>query len=439
MKTLNGCEGIKETCLVSKYYFLKRNFFVDAISIKYILSIFFNLYFFILFFDVIRDSLPIPKIVNLLLSAMRDFSLYSLIIYVIVSKKSIVYGYKSFYILMYIIMPLIMCFANLIDGFDETHPVSVVIQFCILAAKPFLFLYVLQNLKLYYVFDAKRIIRTFILIMVFMVVISFGVYFFFPQLIVKYNIENRVGLGNMSIQSGLYCCAYFLCVYYFPLRRTISNYICIFLLLAGIALSVCSTGILSLIAGTLILAFDKRTSKRSFFIMILLALICIYAVIKYYTLFSAFFDYFEMKAEHVIDLVGNLFSEKKHTTKSVSFHARELQIENVLKHHNALIDRFFGHGFFSISDEKIFIENTYYAIYFDCGFFGIFMLVFILIQIGIKALKLIKKKKSAIGVVAIAAFCFFMTTLDISIVPAISTSFVFLFYVVFHDVNFCLM
>lgn len=419
---------------ISKYFFLHNRFFMDVISIKYVLSICFNIYLFILIFDVTREALPIPTIINIFLSAIRDFSLYIILIYILITKKSIVYGYKSFFILMYILIPLIMYFANILDGISEDHELGVVIQFCILAAKPFIFLYLLRNLDLYYLFDKENIIKTFISITVLMVLVSFGVYFCTPDLIVKYKLENRIGLGNMSIQSGIYCCAYFLCLYFFPFKKNLFNLLYIFILLAGIVLSVCSTGILSMIVGTFLFLMDKKTRKRSLLIIIVIVTIGLYAIIRYYTLFSSFFVYFEMKAEHVIDLINNLFSEKKHETKSASFHARELQIENVLKNHNALIDRFFGHGYFSITDTKIFLENTYYAVYFDCGFFGIVLMAIILLQSCLKALKLWIKEKKYIGIVAIISLCFFMTTLDISIGPAISSSFIFFLYIIFnHD------
>ena len=422
---------------LSKYYFLKKDFFSNDLSIKYLLSIFFNTYLFIVFFDVTRDSLAIPRVVNLLLSAIRDFSIYSLIIYIIVTKKSVVSGYKAFYIAMYCIIPIIMWFSNLNDGISIEHPFGTVLQFCILSAKPFMFLYVLQNIDLYYVFEKKNIIKTFISIMTFMVITSFGVYFLFPSLIIKYNIENRVGLGNMSIQAGLYCCAYFLCLYYYPFKSNKKNYFCIMILLAGVALSVCSTGILSILAGTALFAIDKRSRKRSLLIILSISALCIFIVIRYYSLFSAFFDYFKMKWDNVLDLIAKVFSAEEHKTKSVSFHARELQIENMLTNHNALMDRPFGHGYFSITERRIFVENAYYAIYFDCGFFGVILLGIIILTLGIKALKLWFYEKSYIGIATLIAFCFFMTTLDISIGPAISSAFVFLIYVVFHKKDYC--
>lgn len=161
-------------------------------------------------------------------------------------------------------------------------------------------------------------------------------------------------------------------------------------------------------------------------------------IIKYFDILLAFIDYFWMKAEHVFDLVGNLFAEKKHETKSASFHARELQIENVMKNHNALIDRFFGHGFFSITDESIFIENTYYALYFDCGIYGVIVLGTIIFSLVRKALLLFFRKKSFLGIVSVVTFLLFMMMLDISIGPGLVSAFVILFWTIFLEKSFLL-
>lgn len=421
---------------MTKYYFLQPNFFSSKKSLHYCLSVFFNIYFFIVFFDIMRDALPFPSIVNVLVSGVRDMSLYITVIYILTTKKSVVLGFKSIYIFFYVLVPFFMYCANFFDGTTGEHTIGVIIQFCILSAKAWLFLYVLQNLNLFYVFDKSKICKNFVSISVFMLLVSLLVYFLFPGLIVRYNLANRVGLGNMSIQSGVYCCAYILCIYFFPYKKKLINYLVLFLLFAGILISVCSTGIISVLLITIVFLFEKRTRKRSLIVLMFIALVCTVVVIKYFDILFSFFDYFWMKAEHVFDLVGNLFSEKKHTTKSASFHARELQIQNVMENHNDLIDRFFGHGFFSITDESIFIENTYFALYFDCGIYGIIVLFLIILSIAKKSLILFFKKKSFLGVVSLITFLLFMTTLDISIGPGLSSAFVILFYIIFIDKSY---
>lgn len=421
---------------MTKYFFVHENFLTSKKSLQYCLSLCFNLYFFIVFFDIMRDALPVPAVANVLISGIRDMSLYLIVIYILTTKKSVVLGYKSFYIFCYFFIPLVMWTANAIAGNTGEHELGTVIQFTVLSAKAWLFLYVLLNLKLFYVFDKSKICRHFVSMAVFMLLFSCIVYFLFPGIIVRYNLANRVGLGNMSIQSGVYCCAYILCLYFFPYRKKFANYAVLFILFAGILLSVCSTGIVSVLLITMLSSFEKKTRKRSLFILFAILLICTLIVIKYFKFFFAFFDYFWMKAEHVFDLVGNLFAEKKHTTKSASFHARELQIENVMKNHNALIDRFFGHGFFSITDKSIFIENTYFAIYFDCGFYGLAVLASIVLDIGIKSLVIFIRNKTFLGFASLAIFLLFMTTLDISIGPGLSSAFAILFYYVFLDKPF---
>lgn len=427
----------EQNIYISKYFFLSKNFFSShKYSIKYFLSVFFNLYLIIVFLDVSREALPIPTIVNLIISGIRDFSIYSIVIYLLVTGKSVVSGYKAFYFIIYPFIPLFIYLSISIDGYSS-HPIKEVVQFCILSAKPFLFLYVLFNIRLFYLFNKNNIIKTFVLIMIFMFCISVIVFCFFPSLIIKYDIENRFGLGNMSVQSGLYCCAYFLCLYYFPYKTRIENWLSVFILVTGIFLSVSSTGILSALVGTLFFLLDKRTRKRSWIIILLIAIILTMVVVKYYSLFSHFIDYFVNKAEDTLDLIITVFlGEHQGNAKSASFHARELQIDNVIKNHNALIYRFFGHGYFSITDKTIFVENTYFALYFDCGIFGLILLTVLILTVCLKAVKLWVERKSYIGISSVIIFLFFMTTLDVSILPSISTCFVFLLYFIFHDNDF---
>ena len=277
--------GTERNTYVSKYFFLSKNFISSTeYSVRYLLSIFFNIYFIIVFWDVMREALPFPSIVDLIISGISDISIYSIVIYVLLTKQSVVSGYKSFYFIIYPFIPLIICLGAVIDGFSN-HPLKEAVQFCILSAKPILFAYILGNIGLFYVFKKNAIVKSFISIMVCMFLISVIVFLFFPSLIVRYNLENRVGLGNMSVQSGLYCCAYFLCLYYFPYRRKIINWISIFVLLIGVLLSVSSTGIFSALIGTILFLFDKRTCKRGAIIFIVGCVLSMIVVIKYYSLY----------------------------------------------------------------------------------------------------------------------------------------------------------
>ena len=83
---------------MTKYFFLDKKFVNSPQSIQYCLSVLFNIYFFLVFFDIMRDALPFPSILNILVSGIRDVSLYLIVLYVFSTKKSVVLGYKTFYI-----------------------------------------------------------------------------------------------------------------------------------------------------------------------------------------------------------------------------------------------------------------------------------------------------------------------------------------------------
>ena len=72
---------------MTKYYFAHPRFLVSKNALHYCLSVFFNVYFFIVFFDIMRDALPFSGILNALISGMRDMSLYLIVIYVLYTKK----------------------------------------------------------------------------------------------------------------------------------------------------------------------------------------------------------------------------------------------------------------------------------------------------------------------------------------------------------------
>src|SRR5574344_1859870 len=264
---------MKNKSVLPKLYFLKRNFFSEEYSFKYLLSILFNVYLLILIFDITRDSIAIPKVVNIIISAIRDGALYLLVIYILSTKKSCVISFFSIFYIGYTVIPLILNIENFFDNPYTEHLISTVFQFCILSLKPFLLLFILVNIKLFYVFEIKDIIKTFISIMTLLVLFSFLIFFFFHSLIIKYDIANRVGLGNMSIQAGMYVCAYILCLYYFPFRKKRMNYFSIFVLLLGIGMSVCSTGILAVIISIFLFLFDKKTRGKSLVILLSLILL----------------------------------------------------------------------------------------------------------------------------------------------------------------------
>lgn len=417
---------------LSKYFFLDKNFFSHSISIKYILSVFFNVYLFIVLFDVTRDGFYIPHIINLLVSALRDFSLYSILVYILISKKGKVISELSIFIFFLFFIPIVFNIVQYKELFEEGQKLKYVIQFCILFAKAWMFLFILINIDVYYVFDKKNILRTFINFTVFIILFSFAVHFFLPGLKTStYNIANRVGLGNMSIQTGIYISSFLLTFYFKPFNSKFKQFFTIFLLIIAILLSVTSTGIVCLLISLAGFLFDKRTRKLSLRMLLLFLVLITVVVIIYYDKFEPFFAYFLQKADEFWDLFINLFNnEKKHSTKSTSFGAREKQIAK-FKESLTPDDMFFGFGYFSATTQMI--ENGYYAMWHDFGLFGLGIILFIIIKHGIKAILDYFRKKSVLKILAVLCVSLYCVTLVVQIVPSIATSFVILFYYTFYS------
>lgn len=415
---------------MNKLYLFDRRLFTDRSGIDYILSIFVNLYLCIQLFDVSRNALLLPGSVHSLMGLTRDVSLYGVLIFLLFKKQFKIHSYLYPLIVLVGLLPLVISIGAVIDG-TKVVSIANVVQYMFLFLKPILFLFILYNLDYFYVFRKENLIKTFIGFLVFLVLFSFFIYFFFPSLIIHFNIANRIGLGNMSVQSGMYLCAYILCLYFFPFSKKLYNWFCILVLMAGILLSVCSTGILCMIFVTGIFLFDPNTRRRSLFLVSFATIFLILLVIRYYDLFKPFMDYFRGKAEDVIDLIINFGSDNK--TQSSSFSAREMEIQNMLENNNQPIDYLFGHGYFSVNVPEEMVENGYYDLYFDCGLYGVFVLLLVYIKYGLKSIKLFFEKKNVLGICFLVAVALFMVTLAVTVLSTLLLSFIMLFYFIFIE------
>lgn len=423
---------MKNEKVVSKYFFLESSFFSNTLSIKYALSVLFNLYMFIVLFDVTRDGFFLPHIVNLAMSAIRDVSIYSLIIYILVSKKGKLLSKYNIFVIFMIFIPIVMNITKICIGdfIEEGQNINFVIQFSILFAKSWLFLFVLHNLEVFYVFNKSNVMHNFIVIVLFIILFSFTVYFFLPGLRTRYIIANRVGLGNMSVQTGIYFSAFLLTFYFQPFATKFRNAVAIFLFIIAIILSVTSTGIVSLLLALVCFLFDKRTKRKSIMIILFSSICIITIVIIYYDKFEPFFKYFWKKAEEFWDLFINLFNKKNHVTKSSSFGAREKQIAK-FKESLTLDNCIFGFGYFSQTTEMI--ENGYYAVFHDYGLYGLGIMLLILIRHGIWALIDFFKNKSILRIISVLGVCLYCVTLSVAIIPSMATAFMILFYYSFYE------
>lgn len=418
---------------MNKLYIFDKDFCKKHEGIKYLLSIFVNVFLFIQLFDISRQSLKIPSIVNGLLSLLRDISIYAVAIFLLVKKKSKCPSLLYIFILLSIFIPGIIYIGNVINK-DTLVPFGAVIQSELLMLRPFLFLYVLYNLGCFYIFEKKGIIKTFIVSLVLIFILSAIISVFFPGLRYKYDIENRIGLGNMSVQSGMYLCGFILCFYYFPFKENCINWFCSITLLIGILLSVCSTGILCAVCVLVLFLFDKKTRKKSFSLLLLLTIGIYFFILKYYSLFETFIDYFSSKLEDLIDLLLNSFTgESNKPVKSDSFSARDKQIEYMLLYNNKPIDYIFGHGYFSVLIQEEMIENGYYDLYFSCGIYGIIVLIFIYLKYGIKSIKFFFINHNILGLCSLLSLVLFMVTLVVHMLCPLLLSFIILFYFVFCD------
>lgn len=413
---------------------LKKNYKNKILvkSEKQLITICLNLFLILTIFDGIRESLSICRVVNIGISALRDGCFYLVVFYVFFNSSSEYNRFHAFVIVTTLLMPIIFYEPSKFYG-EIPFEVSNLrnIQFFIISLKPFLFYVLLLNFNSIYCGTKLDLLKVIILTSLVMFFVSLLVYVFFPYLIVNKFFSNRIGLGNMSIQSGIYLISYILTLYYSPFKHKFFNIFIPIIFLIAIVTTVTSTGIVTAIFTNVLLIFDRKTRRRTMIVFfIALIMIIIFCVIfqDYLTLMIKLL--FEKYDEFLDLLLNKLRYNSGHKTKSISFHAREKQIE-VLKKNLSYSNIIFGFGYFSQLSDRELIENTYYSIIHDYGFYGLVVFFSIIIGNIFIAAKALFMDKNYFKIIVIGCYLLFATTLNITICLNLSISFILLFYFAF--------
>ena len=333
-------------------------------NFRYFYSLLFNFYILIAFFDPMRESLDFG-IMNSMVSAFRDLIillLSFLTIFCIKKKKA------SYFFLMFTLGFFIMIILSLFSEEKFTENIQIIYA----TYRGFLMCFVIHNMWDIYIFDLSYIIKQSVNYVLLDFVVTLVIYFLFPNLISKRSFHFRISVGNPSMQSALFICGFILCFYACPYKSKLINDIVSFLLLLATFSTITSTATLAFFVVLGLTIFNKDYSRKWLPIVSILIFAFILFILCFKLDITPFTKYFVAKFNEIIIVVSKKIGfETTVTTGYQSYGLRERQIEIFYKNFKGL-NIYFGDGVFSmLNPNKYLIENTYYSITRDFGFYGL--------------------------------------------------------------------
>jgi hypothetical protein len=400
-------------------------------NIKRIYTKLFNVFLFFIIFDGTKEGLilsPIVRNIEIFLCEGLLFLLFFLAIFC--NKKVKITGQTTLYFLMLVFIPVVLASMLSMNAFI----LSWLGIFRL--TKPFLFFFILINLKTFYLTKEEQTVKYILILTFLMFAFTLIIYYQFPHLIEKKYYIKRVGLGNPSIQSGLFFAAFILCVYYRPFKLVV-NIVFTITFIIGIVLSVSSTALLAFVFACFLFMFNKY--QRKFITLILLASVITFSllVLYYWDFFEPVFQYFLFRLDELTQLLAKYITLSSERTESGSFHTRENQISLFFYNLELRpIDAIFGNGTFTVLSQRYSdlllsnhsIENLYISIFHDYGIVGLILLFYVLLKFYIRAFFSFIKKGKTIQLVVVTSFCFYGVPLVVFYMFNLSCIFMFLFY-----------
>lgn len=333
-------------------------------NLRYFFSILFDVYVVILFFDPMRESLDFGKL-NSMVSVLRDLIIYLLffIIFVCTKKKKI-----SIFFDLFSISFFIMIILSFFSEIEFSKNIKVIYA----TYRGFLVCYVIKNLFELYVYSLEELIKKVIGFVLIDFIVTIVIYFIFPELISKRTFNFRISIGNPSMQSILFICGFILCFYVRPYKNKFLNDFTAFILLFATFSTITSTATLAVFVVITLTIFNEAFTKRWLSIIIILLLLFLLFILILKIDITPFTKYFHAKFDEIIIVVCKKFGiETTVTTGYHSYGLRERQIETFYQNFSGL-NKYFGDGIFCmVNPGKYLIENTYYSIVRDFGFFGL--------------------------------------------------------------------
>jgi hypothetical protein len=255
-------------------------------------------------------------------------------------------------------------------------------------------------------------------------------YSIFPFTIVGMRQYPRIGIGNMSIQSSLYYCAFMMLVYFRPFNTTL-NSIYAFLFISAILLTITNTGIIVVSVSSFIFLFSKNTRKIIMPVYIFGFFLLVIIFIKFHNEIAFFVDLLARRLNEINNLINQLFSPNKDIFVSSSLGFRERQIGYFLNH-LTIYDIPFGSGEFTLSKKGLeILENFYFSLFHDFGLAGLLIFASILFRLLIIAFLDLLNNRDIFGINMLIGFCIYGATLSFVSHYSMSCLFMLVFYMAY--------
>lgn len=398
-----------------------------GISIKKVNDILLQILIWLIIFDSARNYTYLPSAFGYL----KDVIVIWFIIWLVVGKKI---RFPKMGISFYLLMILVCCYSWI--GLVNSEGLSklTIVIYILKNIGFFISVIVFGNLDKITDCEYEKYIDLYLKLSLVLVAVNiFG--YFVPNPIVSRTIdnigngyyENRISVGQPAISVFPMIISYFYTLFFIKKRKILKMSI----YLIGVIISVSTTGIFTLIFGSIIFIllsskvpiYVKKKMKQLLLIVILIVgitRICL----QNNVIFQQAYNLFYIK-------VNSIFSNN---IQDLSMNARDLKFEKVMNSMASTTNKIFGLGVYGYYSDRIQVgnlENTYRSVYVFYGILGEILFLIFWCSNGIKHLYYCMKNSSSKDLFIVILLIIYVAhayTLDIFYVSTILLSFG-LFYV----------
>lgn len=331
---------------------------------------------------------------------------------------------KAFYILFIIIS--IVSWLGLIYG-NNNSSYKIIVRI-LRYLEFFLLFFIFSNLKEVCTVKYRNLIKCYIVLSIILIFVHiFG--YFVPNNIVSIYIDNkiqngyyrnRISVGQPAIAVYPMIISYFYLLIY--KKDLIRSVISIVLLLIGVAISISTTGIVSIIVTTGILIIplilNKDNIKKIICIAILLIIIATLGIIIIKNI-PYLNNIYEKQIELLDAKISSIISKKT----DVSMNVREEKFESAKQNMDNIIKKVFGLGLLGYNSGDVNVgslENTYRSMYVCYGIVGVAVFVCFIGKHIIVNIKNIKNYNAMFLLAIFIVFAMHCYTLEVLYLPTIS-------------------
>ena len=331
---------------------------------------------------------------------------------------------KAFYILFFLVATI--SWIGLINN-TENSKIEIIVRI-LKYLEFFMLFFIFTNLEKICTVSYDKLINWYIILSIILVFVHiFG--YFVPNNIVSIYIDNKIGNGyyrnRISVGQPAIAVYPMIISYLYLVIFKNNNFkviVSIIILLCGIIISVSTTGILAIIATTLIFIIFNRTKKNTkkiFYTIASLVLIFFIGIIVIKNI---------PKLNEIYKVQTNLLSVKiralyNENITDISMETRDNKYNDIEKNITNIWDKIFGKGLLGYNANGIAIgslENTFRTMKVCYGIIGLLVYIIFIAKHIIYGIKNIKNKEGMFILLFFIVFAMHSYTLEVLYLPTIS-------------------